>query len=182
MKSEYADVDCFTGRFDASLFLKAHRIIVSPGVALSEPALLEAKNNNIEVIGDIDLFSHEVQAPVIAITGSNGKSTVTALLALMAEHAGKNTVAAGNIGLPALDALDDDIDLYVLELSSFQLETLQYLPMKAAVVLNISADHMDRYKDVSAYASSKQAIYENADVLVLNKDDVRTGNVPNCSE
>jgi len=171
LKSEYADVDCFTGRFDTSLFVKAHRIIVSPGVALSESALVEAKNNNIEIIGDIDLFSHEVQAPVVGITGSNGKSTVTTLLALMAERAGKNAVAGGNIGLPVLDALDDDVDLYVLELSSFQLETLQYLPMKAAVVLNISADHMDRYKDVSAYASSKQAIYENADVLVLNKDD-----------
>ncbi len=171
LKSEYADVDCFTGRFDASLFVKAHRIIVSPGVALSEPALVEAKNNDIEIIGDIDLFSHEVQAPVVGITGSNGKSTVTTLLALMAAQAGKNAVAGGNIGLPVLDALDDDVELYVLELSSFQLETLQHLPMKAAVVLNISADHMDRYKDVSAYASSKQAIYENADVLVLNKDD-----------
>ena len=110
-------------------------------------------------------------APVIGITGSNGKSTVTTLLALMASQAGMNAVASGNIGTPVLDALDDDVDLYVLELSSFQLESLQRLPMKAAVVLNISADHLDRYENITAYALSKQVIYENAEVLVLNKDD-----------
>ena len=171
LKNEYADVKCFTGSFNVDLFIGAHRIVVSPGVALSEPALIEAKNNNIEIIGDIDLFAHEAMAPVIGITGSNGKSTVTTLLALMASQAGKNTVASGNIGLPVLDALDDDVDLYVLELSSFQLESLQRLPMKAAVVLNISADHLDRYENIAAYAMSKQVIYENAEVLVLNKDD-----------
>ena len=171
LKSEYADVKYFTGNFDVEQFTGAHRIVVSPGVALSEPALIEAKNNNIEIIGDIDLFAHEAMAPVIGITGSNGKSTVTTLLALMATQAGKNAVASGNIGLPVLDALDDDVELYVLELSSFQLESLQRLPMKAAVVLNISADHLDRYEDIAAYAISKQVIYENAEVLVLNKDD-----------
>ncbi len=171
LRSDFSDVQCHTGDFTASLFVNAHRIIVSPGVALSEPALVAAKNNNIEIIGDIDLFAHEVSAPVIGITGSNGKSTVTTLLALMASHAGYKSVASGNIGTPVLDSLDDDVDLYVLELSSFQLETLHSLPMKAAVVLNISADHLDRYDSVSAYALSKQVIYENADVLVLNKDD-----------
>jgi UDP-N-acetylmuramoylalanine--D-glutamate ligase len=171
LKSEYEDVELHTGSFDVSLFLKARRIIVSPGVALAEPALVEAKKNNIEIIGDIDLFAHEVKAPVVAITGSNGKSTVTTLLAAMAERAGLKSVASGNIGTPALDSLDDEIGLYVLELSSFQLETLQYLPKKAAVVLNISADHLDRYDSLAAYASSKQAIYENTEVLVMNKDD-----------
>ncbi len=172
LSNEYSDVECFTGKFDTALFVNAHRIVVSPGVALAEPALIEAKNNNIEIIGDIDLFAHEVMAPVVGITGSNGKSTVTTLLTLMASQAGKNAVASGNIGTPVLDSLDDDIELYVLELSSFQLETLQYLPMKAAVVLNISADHLDRYENLSAYAMSKQVIYENAEVLILNKDDV----------
>ena len=171
LKTEYSDVECFTGSFDATLFVNAHRIIVSPGVTLAEPALVEAKNNNIEIIGDIDLFAHEVMAPVIGITGSNGKSTVTTLLALMASQAGIKTVASGNIGTPVLDSLADDVGLYVLELSSFQLETLQRLPMKAAVVLNISADHLDRYENLAAYALSKQVIYENAEVLVLNKDD-----------
>ena len=171
LKSEYDDVELYTGGFDVSLFLNARRIIVSPGVALAEPALVEAKKNNIEIIGDIDLFAHEVKAPVVAITGSNGKSTVTTLLAAMAERAGLKSVASGNIGVPVLDSLDDDIGLYVLELSSFQLETLQYLPKKAAVVLNISADHLDRYDSLAAYTASKQVIYENTDVLVLNKDD-----------
>ena len=171
IKDEYPDVECYTGSFDIDLFTGAHRIVVSPGVALSEPALIEAMNNNIEIIGDIDLFAREATAPVIGITGSNGKSTVTTLLALMASQSGKNAVASGNIGLPVLDALNDDVDLYVLELSSFQLESLQHLPMKAAVVLNISADHLDRYENITAYAMSKQIIYENAEVLVLNKDD-----------
>ena len=171
LKEDYSDVECFTGEFKQALFINAHRIIVSPGVALSEPALIEARKKNIEIIGDIDLFAHEVSAPVIGITGSNGKTTVTTLLALMAKQAGVNAVASGNIGTPVLDSLDDNVELYVLELSSFQLETLQDLPMKAAVVLNISADHLDRYKDVAAYATSKQIIYHNADTLVLNKDD-----------
>lgn len=171
LKSKYDDVALYTGKFDVSLFINARRIIVSPGVALAEPALIEAKRNNIEIIGDIDLFAHEVKAPVVGITGSNGKSTVTTLLTAMAKRAGLNSVASGNIGIPVLDSLDDDIGLYVLELSSFQLETLQNLPMKAAVVLNVSADHLDRYESLAAYAMSKQVIYENAEVLVLNKDD-----------
>ncbi|VAW55480.1 UDP-N-acetylmuramoylalanine--D-glutamate ligase [hydrothermal vent metagenome] len=171
IKNEYPDVQCYTGSFDIALFTGAHRIVVSPGVALSEPALVEAKNNNIEITGDVDLFAHEVTAPVVGITGSNGKSTVTTLLALMASQSGKNAVASGNIGLPVLDALNDDVDLYVLELSSFQLESLQHLSMKAAVVLNISADHLDRYENIATYAMSKQVIYENAEVLVFNKDD-----------
>ncbi|MBT8119975.1 MAG: UDP-N-acetylmuramoyl-L-alanine--D-glutamate ligase [Gammaproteobacteria bacterium] len=175
LKSQYDDVELYTGSFDVSLFLKARRIVVSPGVALAEPALVEARKNNIEIIGDIDLFAHEVKAPVVGITGSNGKSTVTTLLASMATRAGLNSVASGNIGTPVLDSLDDDIGLYVLELSSFQLETLHKLPMKAAVVLNISADHLDRYENLAAYAMCKQVIYENADVLVINKDDALAG-------
>ena len=171
LKKEYAEVECFTGGFQQALFINAHRIIVSPGVALSEPALIEAKKKNIEIIGDIDLFAHEVLAPVIGITGSNGKTTVATLLALMATQSGLNAVASGNIGTPVLDSLDDNIDLYVLELSSFQLETLQELQMKASVVLNVSADHLDRYNDVASYAASKQIIYQNAETLILNKDE-----------
>ncbi|MCK4833561.1 MAG: UDP-N-acetylmuramoyl-L-alanine--D-glutamate ligase [Gammaproteobacteria bacterium] len=182
LKNEYSDVVLHTGSFDVSLFVNARRIIVSPGVALTEPALVAARENNIEIIGDIDLFAHEVKAPVVGITGSNGKSTVTTLLALMASQAGLSAVASGNIGTPVLDSLDDDIGLYVLELSSFQLETLQRLPMKAAVVLNISADHLDRYDNLAAYAMSKQVIYENAEVLVLNKDDTLASQVNDSTD
>ena len=171
LKEEYGDVECITGRFDRKVFVNAHRIVVSPGVALNEPALLEARKNNIEIIGDIDLFAHEAMAPVVGITGSNGKSTVTTLVTLMAAKAGLNAVAGGNIGTPVLETLDDDVALYVLELSSLQLETLNYLPMKAAVVLNISADHMDRYQDINDYRHVKETIYNHCENKVINKQE-----------
>jgi UDP-N-acetylmuramoylalanine--D-glutamate ligase len=170
-KQEFADVPLHTGQFDSKLFVKAQRIVVSPGVPLSDPVLQQARDSGIEITGDIDLFAHEVDAPVVAITGSNGKSTVTTLLTLMASRAGFNAIAGGNIGLPVLDLLHDSKELYVLELSSFQLETLHRLPMAAAVVLNVSADHMDRYVDINAYAMSKQVIYENATHAIINRDD-----------
>jgi UDP-N-acetylmuramoylalanine--D-glutamate ligase len=170
-KQAFSDIPLHTGAFDSRLFVNAQRIVVSPGVPLSDPALQQARDKGVEISGDIDLFAHEVDAPVVAITGSNGKSTVTTLLALMANRAGMNAVAGGNIGLPVLDLLNDPKQLYVLELSSFQLETLHRLPMAAAVVLNVSPDHMDRYADVNAYAMSKQVIYENASTAVINRDD-----------
>jgi UDP-N-acetylmuramoylalanine--D-glutamate ligase len=170
-KQAFAAVPLYTGKFDSKLFVNAQRIVVSPGVPLSDPALQQARDNGVEITGDIDLFAHEVDAPVVAITGSNGKSTVTTLLTLMANKAGINAMAGGNIGLPALDLLHDSKELYVLELSSFQLETLHRLPMAAAVVLNISADHMDRYVDINAYAMSKQVVYQNAAHAVINRDD-----------
>ncbi len=170
-KESFSDIPLHTGKFDSKLFINAQRIVVSPGLALSDPALQQARDNGVEITGDIDLFAHEVDAPVVAITGSNGKSTVTTLLALMADKAGVKVAAGGNIGLPVLDVLKDSTELYVLELSSFQLETLIHLPMAAAVVLNVSPDHMDRYTDVNAYAMSKQAIYENAAQAVINRDD-----------
>ncbi|HHO59741.1 MAG TPA: UDP-N-acetylmuramoyl-L-alanine--D-glutamate ligase [Thiotrichales bacterium] len=175
LKRQYPDVPVHTGDFDEAVFVQAHRIIVSPGVPLATPALQQAKNKGVEICGDIDLFAHEVSAPVLGITGSNGKSTVTTLVAKMAAAAGLDAVAGGNIGVPALDLLDEEPgekDLYALELSSFQLETLNHLPMKAAVVLNISADHLDRYENLAAYAYSKQVIYENAETWVVNADDV----------
>lgn len=170
-KQDFGDVPLYTGKFDSKLFVNAQRIVVSPGVPLSDPALQQARDNGVEITGDIDLFAHEVEAPVVAITGSNGKSTVTTLLTLMAGKAGMNAVAGGNIGLPVLDLLHDSKDLFVLELSSFQLDTLHRLPMAAAVVLNVSADHMDRYPDINAYAMSKQVIYENAAHAIVNRDD-----------
>ena len=173
LKGEFADVQCETGLFDMSLFKNAKRIVASPGVALSEPALVEAKDNHVEIMGDIDLFAECIDAPVVAITGSNGKSTVTELVTQMAERAGVEAVACGNIGLPVLDALDESVGLYVIELSSFQLETLHRLPMKSAVVLNVTADHLDRYDSLASYAASKQRIYRNAETCVINLDDKR---------
>ena len=160
-----------TGKFDPDLFVNARRIVVSPGVPLSESVLQVAKDQGVEITGDIDLFAREITAPVVGITGSNGKSTVTTLLSAMIKSAGMNVSMGGNIGKPALDLLSDETDLYVLELSSFQLETLASLPMQVAVVLNISPDHLDRYDDLASYALSKQVIYENAANLVVNRDD-----------
>lgn len=181
-KQSFRDVPLYTGKFDSKLFVNAQRIVVSPGVALSEPVLQQARDNGVEITGDIDLFAHEVDAPVVAITGSNGKSTVTSLLALMAKRAGIKAIAGGNIGLPVLDMLNGNSELYVLELSSFQLETLQRLPMVAAVVLNVSPDHMDRYPHVTAYAMSKQAIYENAECAIVNRDDALVSKMPNYQQ
>ena len=176
LKENFPDVELHTGKFKPALFTSARRIVVSPGVPMSEIALQEAKEHGVEITGDIDLFAHEVTAPVVGITGSNGKSTVTTLLAEMAKCAGVDATVGGNIGTPVLDILEDNYELYVLELSSFQLETLQNLPMEVAVVLNISADHMDRYHDLNDYVMTKQDIYRNAKICVVNRDDELASN------
>jgi len=165
-------VPVFTGRFDADIFARAERIVVSPGVSLQEPLLLEAAARGIEIIGDIELFARAARAPVVAITGSNGKSTVTTLLGEMARLGGINVRAGGNLGTPALELLqDEEPDLYVLELSSFQLESVHSLYCAAATVLNISADHLDRYPSLQSYTQTKGRIYSNTQVHVVNRDD-----------
>ena len=171
LKTEFPEIEYHMGSFDKAIFTGAGRIILSPGVPLSEPVVMSAKDAGIEICGDMDLFAHVVSAPVIGITGSNGKSTVTALVGEMAKHAGIDVAVGGNIGTPVLDLLDASHQLYVLELSSFQLETLNNLPMLASVVLNISPDHLDRYEDITAYALSKQAIYASTQHAVINLDD-----------
>ncbi len=171
IERDFPGVELHTGRFNQDLFTAAGRIVLSPGVPLAEPAVRAAVAAGVEVTGDIDLFAAENAIPVIAITGSNGKSTVTALLTTMAQAAGCNAVMGGNIGTPVLDLLEVDAELFVLELSSFQLETLQALPMQASVVLNVVADHMDRYADFAAYVASKNAIYRHTSHAVINLDD-----------
>lgn len=168
---EYPELQIHTGGFDAELMAAADVLVVSPGIAVSEPAIVTACEQGVEVIGDVELFARLATAPVIAITGSNGKSTVTELLGEMARVAGKKVGVGGNIGTPVLELLDDDYQLYVLELSSFQLETTHSLNAKAAVVLNVSPDHMDRYVDEAAYAKSKQAVYRGDGNMILNADD-----------
>lgn len=162
------------GSFDASLLCQASLIILSPGVAIAEPAIQQALQSGVEVIGDVELFARFNQRPVIGITGSNGKSTVTSLTAAMLEASGIRAVCGGNIGTPVLELLEQDYDIAVLELSSFQLETLSSLPMKAATVLNISPDHLDRYADLQAYRRAKLRIYNNAALQVVNREDSLT--------
>ncbi len=171
LQASYPDLALFVGGFLPEVFLAANRLVVSPGIPLSEPLIQAARDNGAEVFGDIELFAREVKVPVVAITGSNGKSTVTTLLGEMARTAGIKVAVGGNLGEPALDLLDDEVALYVLELSSFQLESTFSLKPAAAVVLNISADHMDRYPDIDAYARTKAAVYRDAGVAVINRDD-----------
>lgn len=162
------------GELDLEQLLLAEEIIVSPGVPLSSPALAAAKEAGIPVLGDIELFARFAQAPIVAITGSNAKSTVTTLVGEMAEQAGLNVGLGGNLGTAALDLLDDQRQLYVLELSSFQLETVSRLNAKVATILNISADHMDRYPNLMAYHAAKLRIYYGAEKIVVNRRDLLT--------
>jgi UDP-N-acetylmuramoylalanine--D-glutamate ligase len=165
-------LDLRLGGFDLSLLDGASQVLMSPGVSLEEPIVSQARARGIEVLGDIELFARAVRAPVIGVTGTNGKSTVTTLVARMAAAAGMRVLAGGNLGEPALDLLEEPTpDLYVLELSSFQLETTRSLTLQAAVVLNVSADHLDRYGTVADYAGAKARIYTRAKTWVLNADD-----------
>ena len=160
------------GGLDLSLLDGVSRVLMSPGISLEEPIARAAAERGIEILGDIELFARDVRAPVIGITGTNGKSTVTSLVAHMAAVAGRRVLAGGNLGEPALDLLSHAVpDLYVLELSSFQLETTTSLALAGAVVLNVTADHMDRYATLDAYARAKQRIFAHAATVVLNADD-----------
>ncbi len=171
LRSELPDTALFLGRFDPVVFEEAEQLVVSPGVSLKEPLIQQALARGIPVVGDVELFASQATAPVVAITGSNGKSTVTSLLGEMAQQAGLKVKVGGNLGEPALDLLDEDTALYVLELSSFQLETTHSLRPAAAVVLNLSPDHMDRYDDVGAYGAAKAVIYRGAQKRIFNLDD-----------
>ena len=160
------------GGFDESLLDDASEVVASPGVSLREPFLVNAALRGVPIVGDIELFARETRAPVAAITGTNGKSTVTTLVARMADRAGKRALAGGNLGRPALDLLEEPVpDLYVLELSSFQLETTQSLRTQAASVLNVTPDHMDRYATLEEYAAAKARIFARTAAAVVNLDD-----------
>jgi UDP-N-acetylmuramoylalanine--D-glutamate ligase len=168
-----------TGGFDARLLEQADIVVTSPGVALDDPFFVQARARGLDIVGDIELFARAADAPVVGITGTNGKSTVTTLLGRMAERAGVRVRVGGNLGQPALDLLDrGPTDLYVLELSSFQLDTTHSLKLKAAVVLNVSADHMDRYATLRNYADSKARIFANSETAVVNADESEVARMP----
>ncbi|WP_279083369.1 UDP-N-acetylmuramoyl-L-alanine--D-glutamate ligase [Kluyvera ascorbata] len=176
-------VDRYVGGLNEDWLMTADLIVASPGMALANPALSRAADAGIEIVGDIELFCREAQAPIVAITGSNGKSTVTTLIGEMAKAAGVNVGVGGNIGLPALMLLDPARELYVLELSSFQLETTSSLHAAAATILNVTEDHMDRYPlGLQQYRAAKLRIYENAKVCVVNADNGLTMPVRGADE
>lgn len=172
LQSKYPEVDLYLGELDRKILSTASELIISPGLPLKDPNIAAAIEHGVLYAGDIELFARVTKKPIVAITGSNGKSTVTSLVGALAKHEGLKVKVGGNIGVPILDLLDDDhTDLYVVELSSFQLETTFSLRTVAAVNLNISPDHMDRYDSLDDYASAKLRIYQNCQHPVINLDD-----------
>ncbi len=168
------------GPLSAPLLCEFDTLVVSPGIAIATPAINAAIEAGVEVIGDIELFARELNTPqyqhvkLVTITGSNGKSTVTSLLGEMAANANVNVGVGGNIGVPALDLLSPDKTLYILELSSFQLETTESLNATISTILNVSEDHLDRYLSYQAYSLAKHKIYTQAQTVLINRDDPLT--------
>ncbi|KKM96456.1 hypothetical protein LCGC14_1177930 [marine sediment metagenome] len=171
LRAGWPDIPVHLGPFDKALFASFNELIVSPGISIAEPAIADAARQGARIRGDIDLFAEATDAPVVAITGSNGKTTVTTLLGEMARAAGRKVEIGGNIGTPALDLLGRGAELYALELSSFQLETTAELNALAATVLNVSDDHLDRYPNKMAYFQAKQRIFRGCQNAIVNLDD-----------
>lgn len=172
IRAEFPQAAIFTGVLDGGLLSRYDELVVSPGIALAEPAIQQAIAAGVRISGDIQLFAENCDKPIIAITGSNGKSTVTTLVGELLNAAGKQAAIGGNIGVPALDL--PVADIYVLELSSFQLETTTGLSALAAVILNLSEDHMDRYAGMADYLAAKQRIFQGCQHIVANRDDDAT--------
>ncbi|MGE3319935.1 MAG: UDP-N-acetylmuramoyl-L-alanine--D-glutamate ligase [Candidatus Berkiella sp.] len=173
-RAQYPEVTVYTGKeWPQAMLNNAQSLVVSPGVSIASPAIQEAHAHGVDILGDIELFARFNKVPVIAITGANGKSTVTTLVGEMAKACGKKVAVVGNIGTPVLDVLanEQDLELIVMELSSFQLETTSSLKPIAATVLNITPDHLDRYDSFADYAKAKHRIYMQAQHAIINKQD-----------
>jgi len=177
----YPDIDLIIGDMSDDVIAICDQIVVSPGVALTNKIILKARDFGIDIVGDVELFCREVVTPIVAITGTNGKTTVTTMLGMIADQSGVNVAVGGNIGVPALDLLLlGNVDLYVLELSSFQLELTRSLEASVAVLLNISQDHLDRYYSMDDYEMSKKRIFNNCDTAIYNLDDKLTYPTDKC--
>lgn len=176
------DISTSFGQIDLNLLLNAQEIVLSPGLAVETPEIQQAIAHGIPVISEIQLLRRATSVPIVAITGSNAKSTVTTLIGEMAKDTGKKVAVGGNLGRPALDLLKDNPDLLVLELSSFQLETTTDLGAEVAVILNMSEDHLDRHGNMANYQQIKHRIFQKAKNIVVNRDDITTQpNEANCS-
>ncbi|CAA0083143.1 UDP-N-acetylmuramoylalanine--D-glutamate ligase [Zhongshania aliphaticivorans] len=170
-RKEFPGIELILGKFDEKQFLSATELVISPGISLAEPAIAAAKENGVHISGDIEWFCREANAPIIAITGSNGKSTVTTLVGEMAVCSGRKVAVGGNLGVPALDLLNDENELYVLELSSFQLERCASVGAEVATVLNVSEDHLDHHGSLLNYHQAKHKIFRDCKQVVVNRDD-----------
>ena len=162
------------GGHTLSLFTAADLVVISPGVPLSLPVLVDCQLQGVPVLGEIEIAWRELTGPVIGITGTNGKSTVTTLTGSMFNARGCRTFTGGNLGTPLIDAVGQDCEWHVVELSSFQLETIETFHPRYAVLLNITEDHLDRYPDMASYVAAKLRLFENLgeeDVVILNADD-----------
>lgn len=175
LKAEFPDLSVATGGFDREMLAIADVLVMSPGVPLATPEIAAAVAEGKIISSDIALFREAFQGRLAVITGSNAKSTVTSWLADMAERTGVNHVVGGNLGEPALNLLETSADLAILELSSFQLELVPALNADVAALLNVSADHMDRYPDLAAYTSAKQRIFQGCKMALYNRNDAQTG-------
>ena len=171
LKNKYPNIKIYSGSF-SNLKLEGIDIILkSPGINLYDPIIQRAMERGIHILTEIDLFFSKVRAPVVAITGSNGKSTVTTLVGLVAESEGLNVGVGGNLGTPMLELINSSRDLYVLELSSYQLELVDDMHGAISCILNITPDHIDRHKTIQNYIASKSNILKGASLTLLNKDD-----------
>lgn len=175
-QQKYPEVTCYCHDYPDDLLEHIDKIICSPGVALHEEILQDALAKGIVIENDLDCLMRLIDAPVIGITGSNGKSTVTTLVGLMCQEQGFNTAVGGNLGTPVLELYQEkpNADIWILELSSFQLLHAQPIPLKAATILNISADHIDYHGSMDAYVAAKQRIFEQTEMLIFNRQDVHT--------
>ncbi len=174
LRARHGDVDFNSRPLDDALIAWADALVVSPGLPVQAPEIQRAVRRGKGVVGDVELFARLVDAPVVAITGSNGKSTVTTLVGEMIRHDGREAAVGGNLGRPALDLLADSPEFYVLELSSYQLETTHSLRPRVAALLNLCEDHLDRYASYRDYIDAKLRIYRNAEICVSNHDDLLT--------
>lgn len=173
IQQEFSNSAVYMGVLDQELLAQYQELIVSPGIAISEPAIAYAHQHGSRLRGDVDVFAEYVSKPVIGITGSNGKSTVTTLVGDILAAAGHKPAVCGNIGIPVLDVLlkDEQYSCYVVELSSFQLETTHHLAAEVACVLNVSEDHMDRYDSMMAYHQAKHRVFQGCRSIVVNRED-----------
>lgn len=169
-----SDVQTSFGQLDQELLLQAEEIVISPGLDPQLPEIQAAIAQGIAVVSEIQILRRFTDKPIMAITGSNAKSTVTTLIGLMAKDAGVKVAVGGNLGRPALDLTKDDPELYILELSSFQLETTSNLHAEVAVILNMSEDHLDRHGDMMGYHTAKHRIFQGVKKVVYNRDDSLT--------
>ena len=174
-KQQFADNTLVLGHWEQALIAQADILIVSPGINMAEPAIRNTMAKSCDVIGDIELFCRLSNTPILAVTGSNGKSTVVSMLNYLGNALGYRVQLGGNIGLPVLDQIDQEVaDFIVLELSSFQLETIKSMKALAATVLNLSDDHLDRHKTLENYGAIKQSIYQHCTYALYNRDDKAT--------